>query len=210
MDLTTYLLFVPVALISICSPGPATMLAISNSMNYGVRRVHYSSLGNIIGQFIVASLAMMGVGALLKTSELLFDIVKVVGAVYLIYLGVQQWRNKSKLNMNTEKSASVTSNSKIALKGLILALSNPKDIFFFTALLPQFINPDSGLWQQFAILIFSFLLFSYISLMTWASVAYKAKGWLTEESRMSWFNKLTGGVFFILGIGMLKMKRNLT
>lgn len=208
MNLSTYLLFVPIALVSICSPGPATLLAISNSMNYGVRRVHYSTLGNIIGQLIVASLAMMGVGVLLHTSVFWFEMVKIAGALYLIYLGIKQWRSKGVLHAHVQKNSIASSSTTIGLKGLALALSNPKDIFFFTALLPQFIHTDSGLLMQFAILVGSFMLFSYISLMTWALMAHRAKNWLNQEVRMRWFNRVTGGVFFILGISMLRIKRN--
>ncbi len=209
MNLSTYLLFVPIALISICSPGPATILAISNSMSYGVRRVHYSTIGNIVGQLLVASLAMMGIGALLHTSVVAFEIVKVAGAMYLMYLGIQQWRNKTPLVFEHQKNSITASNTKIAAKGLILALSNPKDIFFFTALLPQFIDANSNLVWQFTILVGSFMLFSYVSLMTWAFMAHRAKNWLSQHERTQWFHRITGGLFLILGVSMLRMKRSI-
>lgn len=207
MDLTTYLIFVPIALLSICSPGPATMLAISNSLNYGFARVNYSTLGNVVGQFIVAGLAMLGVGAVLNRSEALFEWLKVAGALYLIYLGIKQWRSKGVQFAASKSEDARANNRSIGLKGLFLALSNPKDIFFFTALLPQFIHADAPVLPQFLTLVISFMVFSYASLMAWAFAAHTAKDWLGQQTRMQWFNRLVGSAFVALGVGILRIKR---
>ena len=206
-----YLIFLPIALLSICSPGPATLLAISNSMKYGVKRVNYSTLGNIAGQLIIATLSVCGASALLHTSEVLFNALKILGAIYLIYLGIKQWRSPAfALPIDADNShAPRTSNTSIAINGFTLALSNPKDIFFFSALLPQFINPQQPLLAQSTILIGSFLFFSYLSLMTWAYLAKRSQSWLSDNQRMAWFNKSVGLVFIALGLNLLRSKRSM-
>jgi homoserine/homoserine lactone efflux protein len=211
MSWNTYLIFAPIALLSICSPGPATLLAIANSLKYGVHRVNYSTFGNLIGQLIVATLSVLGASALLQTSEFLFNLFKISGAVYLIYLGIKQWRSPALIpHAQSNKICSTctsTSNASILVKGLTLALSNPKDIFFFSALLPQFVNIKEPLFNQFFILIGSFLVFSYISLMTWAYLASRSRSWLNNQKYFLWLNKGIGLIFITLGLNLLHSKQ---
>lgn len=86
MQLSTWLLFVAVALVSIASPGPAFLVAVRNGMAGGAKRVALSSLGNITGLLILASAAVLGLGVVLNASEVLFNLLKLGGAAYLIYL----------------------------------------------------------------------------------------------------------------------------
>ena len=95
MSLSAWIIFVAVALAAILSPGPAVFLAITNSVTYGWRRVTFSSLGNISGLLVISSVTMAGLGALLKTSALVFTVFKLVGAGYLIFLGIKQWRART-------------------------------------------------------------------------------------------------------------------
>ncbi len=94
MDISTWLSYLVVTLICVATPGPGIILAISNSIKFGWKRVIFSSFGNILGNFIVSSLTMVGLGTLLKTSISLFFIFKMIGGGYLIYLGVKQWNSK--------------------------------------------------------------------------------------------------------------------
>ena len=93
MDPNTLLAFTLVAAIAIASPGPATLMAINNSLAHGQRSAMWSSLGNASGLFCLSAAAMLGLGALLASSEGLFNMVKIVGAGYLFYLGVRQLLN---------------------------------------------------------------------------------------------------------------------
>lgn len=87
MDFHTWLLYTTVALVAIVSPGPAVLLAINNSIKYDMLAVAFSTLGNVLGLFILSSAAMLGLGVVLKTSVVLFTLFKVFGAIYLIYIG---------------------------------------------------------------------------------------------------------------------------
>src|ERR1700712_5723135 len=90
MQLHTLAAFTAVAAVAILSPGPATLLALRNSMAWGARRAVWSSLGNVCGLFCLSAAAMLGLGVLLESSALLFGAVKLLGAGYLFYLGVRQ------------------------------------------------------------------------------------------------------------------------
>ena len=97
MFFSTWFIYAAVAIAAIVCPGPAVFLAISNSVTFGWRRVAYSSLGNILGLLVVSSLAMAGLGALMKTSASVFMAVKLAGAGYLIHMGLKQWRSRGSL-----------------------------------------------------------------------------------------------------------------
>lgn len=208
MEISNWLIFATVALASIVSPGPASLLAISNSLTFGFSRVAFSSLGNIIGLLLVSSFTMAGLGTLLKTAPLLFSILKLIGAGYLIFLGIRQWRS----NTNIFVQASVPlakaqrNNRQLFAQGVLLAVTNPKGILFFTALFPQFLTPGQPLALQFSILTGTFMAISFCSLMCYAFLARSTSNWFSTGRRAEWFNRASGGIFILLGIALLRLK----
>ena len=94
MSFSAWSLFCTLSLVTAFSPGPAVLLAVSNAATLGMRRAFFSSAGNAVGVFLVSATAMLGLGALLKTSALWFGALKLAGAAYLIYLGIRQWRSR--------------------------------------------------------------------------------------------------------------------
>jgi threonine/homoserine/homoserine lactone efflux protein len=210
MDLSTWLIYAAVALVPILSPGPAVVLAISNSVAFGWRRAAYSSMGNVVGLFVLAVLAAAGLGTLLQTPSLLFAALKLLGAAYLIYLGIRQWRSKANglIQPNTPTLKVRRSNRRLFTQGLLLATTNPKAILFFTALFPQFINTELALLTQFLILTGTFMLFSFFTLMGYALVACSARAWFSHPRNLRWFGRLSGGAFMLLGIGVLRLRHS--
>ena len=211
MDITTLLLFVAVGTAAVISPGPAILLAISNSIRYGISKVLLSSIGNISGLFLLSSAAIFGLGAILKTSHSLFFIVKIIGAGYLIYLGIRQWRSKTNFFadntlLSGEQKIKFKTNKKFFLEGFLIAVTNPKAILFFTALFPQFIKTNLPLAPQFLIMTFTFMTMSFVCLMSYGLLASKAKRWFAKGSRTKWFNRTLGSVFVIIGAGVLQLK----
>ena len=207
MELSTWFLFIVVASVAVFSPGPAMLLAISNSLQYGFKKVLLSTLGNITGLFILSSVAILGLGAILKTSTTLFLILKVIGAFYLIYLGVKQWRSKSNLFANNQnKEKKLKSSRYFFLEGFLIAMTNPKAILFFTALFPQFVNLQSDLAPQFLIMTFTIMSMSFLVLNSYGLLATKAKRWFSTARRVNWFNKIVGSLYIIIGLILLKVK----
>jgi threonine/homoserine/homoserine lactone efflux protein len=209
MFFSTWIIYAAVAMAAIICPGPAVFLAISNSVTFGWRRVAFSSLGNVLGLLVVSSLAMAGLGALMKTSATVFTAIKLLGAGYLIYMGLRQWRSRGSLFTQDHGHAGGDDRSdrQLFVQGLLIALTNPKAILFFTALFPQFLRSDLSLAPQFLILTTTFMGFSFLILMLYGLVANAARGWFAEESRAMWFNRVTGSLFLALGLGMLRLSR---
>jgi threonine/homoserine/homoserine lactone efflux protein len=210
MQFTTWLLFSVVAFIAIVSPGPAILLSISNSFRFGIRKVVLSSLGNICGLFLLSAAAILGLGTVLKTSTTLFLIIKIIGAAYLIYLGVRQWRSKVDFFDDNEKRNNqrnkIKSNQTFFVEGFLIAMTNPKAILFFTALFPQFIHTDQLLIPQFLIMTFTFMAISFTALVSYGALAVKAKHWLSTGQRAKWFNRMLGSLFILIGVGLLQLK----
>jgi len=208
MDSSRWMVYVVVALVSVFSPGPAVLLAISNSVKFGLRRVAFSSLGNVIGLMLVSSLAMIGLGTILKSSAMLFGIIKFTGAAYLIFLGFKQWRSKENVfaRISNVADTSQRSNRQLFLQAIMLALTNPKAILFFTALFPQFIDSERSLLPQFCILTTTFMVLSFGSLMTYALLAQTTRKWFSTQKNAQWFNRISGSIFMLLGIGLMRLK----
>ena len=214
MEISSWLLFIAVGTAAVVSPGPAILLAISNSVRYGMTKVLLSTLGNVSGLFILSSAAIFGLGAALNTSPRLFLAIKLIGAAYLIYLGIRQLRSKSNFFDKTSSIEKLKntqpkknkSNRKIFLEGFLIAMTNPKAILFFTALFPPFINTSKALPQQFLIMTFTFMAMSFICLMSYGMLASKAKTWFATGNRSTWFNRVLGSVFILLGVGVLSLK----
>ncbi|MDD3342537.1 MAG: LysE family translocator [Sulfurospirillaceae bacterium] len=209
MDLHTWLLYTTVAFIAIVSPGPAVLLAINNSIKYDITAVVFSSLGNILGLFILSAGAMLGLGVVLNTSLLLFTAFKIIGALYLIYIGWKQLRNINNIfaNVNLEGQKSKKEYFFIFKRGFLICITNPKPIIFFTALFPLFLNPESSLVSQFFILTFTFMALSFSTLMSYAFFTRSLKKWFSTHHRARWFNRISGAIFVALGLGMLGLER---
>lgn len=207
MEISTWLLFSGIALVSIVSPGPAVLLSITNSLAHGPDKAVVSSLGNISGILIVSATAAMGLGAVLKTSELLFVVLKIVGAAYLIYLGIRQWHAKNVLFSQTSvQGAQNHATGRFFLQGVFIAVSNPKAVLFFTALFPQFIDLSQPVAFQFFVLTATFMAFSFFTLLIYALGANAFKKWFAIGSRAIWFNRIAGMVFVSFGLGILRLK----
>ena len=209
MEITTWLLFAVVAIVAVISPGPAILLSISNSIRFGISKVVLSSLGNICGLFLLSTAAIFGLGAVLKTSTTLFLMIKIIGAAYLIYLGIRQWRSKTNFfdsAKDVSDSKQLKTNKRFFIEGFLIAITNPKAILFFTALFPQFIQTQQALVPQFLIMTFTFMSISFVSLVSYGALAKKAKHWLSTEQRAKWFNRTLGSLFVMIGVGLLQLR----
>ena len=208
MESSRWAVYAVVAAIAILSPGPAVLLAISNSVRFGLRRVVYSSFGNVIGVMCVSALAMLGLGAVLKSSAFLFGVLKLIGAGYLIFLGIKQWGSSGNIFTRTADAVieEQRSNWQLFVQGITLALTNPKAILFFTALFPQFLDSERALLPQFAILTGTFMAISFCSLMMYGLLARATRRWFAVPRHARWFNRISGGLFVLLGFGLLRLK----
>lgn len=185
MSFSTWLLFLSVSLAAAFSPGPGVLMAISTASSRGARRAFYSSAGNALGVFIVATTAVTGLGLVLKASELAFGLLKLAGAAYLVYLGIKAWRNAGRQTAEQQQQQPPVEESRWSTfrAGLLVAISNPKAILFFTAVFPQFMPHDHIDPLRFLLLTSTFTActllshFFYVSCAAWLkrNVAASAK-----------------------------------
>ena len=209
MSLPAWSLFCALSLITAFSPGPAVLLAVSNAATLGMRRALISSTGNAVGVVLVSATAMLGLDALLKASAWLFGALKLAGAVYLIYLGIRQWR--SRIGVFDAVSNTVRTEQPVArlfLQGLLVATTNPKSILFFTALLPQFMSSEVPVMRQFLMLTLTFATCTVVSHLCYVGLVRGMGRWFASSARSRLFNRLCGAMFVVLGVGMLRLRNN--
>ena len=209
MHISNWLLFCSVALLVTFSPGPAVLLAISNAIAVGPRRAMISSMGNGFGLFIISGVAMAGMGVVLATSATAFMLLKLAGALYLVYLGIKQWRSKTSIVADAPVAlgaANPNSFWKLFRQGLTVALTNPKAILFFSALFPQFITPGEPIAIQFTVLTTSFVACAMLAHLFYANLARLLKTQLATPGRAKLFNRISGGAFVLLGLSLLRLR----
>ena len=204
MTLSAWSLYALVAAAAVISPGPATLLAVNNAVAGGPRSALPSTLSNVVGIALLSGIAMVGLGALLQASAPLFTALKVAGALYLVYLGVRQWRRPVPMPASGNVDGGTTPGRRDAfVQGLFVALSNPKSILFFTALFPQFLDHGRPLAGQFAIMTATFMTISFASLTGYAALAGRVRRWLRSARGERLFRRACGSLFVVLGLGLL-------
>lgn len=210
MDMSTWLLFLATAVVTALTPGPGVLMVVSSAIGVGVRAAMWCSLGNEAGLFLVSSATLVGLGALLKSSALLFAIFKLLGAGYLIYLGMRQWRAHASVLAPSHPALRYEHRGGIAYvcQGLLVATTNPKAIVFFSALFPQFLDPDKPILLQFFVITITFVTATMASHAIYVCFAYHAKGWLAAKQRVKVFNRMAGGAYMLLGVAMLRFKHH--
>lgn len=202
MTLQLWLMYLTLVIIATATPGPAVFFIMTNSSLHGWRKATYAALGNIVGLLCLGIIAVTGLGTILKTSEVMFNIIKYTGAAYLIYLGLKLFFQKTPdfRAIQHELISTDVSSKRIFLQALGVALSNPKAIIFLTALFPQFLNINAALIPQFSMLIATLMIFSFSFLMCYALLAHQVKAWLTKPDRIKAFNRTSGVIFISFGI----------
>ena len=140
-------MYLTLVIVATATPGPAVLFIMTNSALHGWKKAAFAAFGNILGLFCLGIIAIAGLGTILKTSEIIFNIIKYAGAVYLIYLGLKMILQKNLDFSAIDNHLVLTdvSSKKIFFQAFGVAMSNPKAIVFLTALFPQFINTNEAL-----------------------------------------------------------------
>lgn len=199
--------FLVAAILLNLTPGTDTMYIVSRSIAQGRAAGIYSALGITSGTLVHTFLAAFGLSLILVQSAFLFNLIKIVGAIYLAYLGIQMIRAKK--SEGEQQTLVHASNKKIFLQGLITNVTNPKVALFFLAFLPQFIqtNPSGINPIPFIILGLTFTLTGGTWCMITALFASMATSKLRGNAKVSSvLNKLTGVVFIAMGLKLLSTK----
>lgn len=203
MVLTDYLLFAMIAAMQVGSPGPSTILLVNNALVHGPSRAILILTGDLVAIAGLAACSLLGVGALLEANPTVFMVVKVVGAVYLLWLGMQQFRMAQAVPTTSGQPTTLQSVSVLWRQSFMVGLSNPKAILFFSSLLPQFISSQQD--SHIATLLPLILLFVFIKLIVSSAYALAAQTVVTKLAKPGaavWGKRAVGGVLMLFGIFM--------
>ena len=202
VELTTWFAYLGVITALIALPGPSSLLITLHGYQYGLKKSNHTIIGNMSGSFILMGLSALGLGLLLTTSETVFTLTKYIGASYLIYLGINSWRKSAVIDSNKASyNATFEKNSSLFKQGFLTGISNPKDLLFFTALFPAFLNDQQSLFMQLVILMTTWLVVDYMIKVIYVLMGKKINSKFSNPSFLKIFNRLTGGIF--VGFGLL-------
>jgi RhtB (resistance to homoserine/threonine) family protein len=198
------LVFIGVAAIVIVVPGPDTAVVTKNVLVHGRRTALGTSLGVSAGLAVWTLAAALGVSSVLRTSEVAFTTLKLIGAVYLIWLGIQALRAAGRSAAGSADANPAASQPMGALagfrQGLFSDLANPKIGVFFTSLLPQFVDPRHAVLLPFLALGAVFVLMTVVWLGAYCLVAARAAQTLQRPRVKAALDRITGVVLIAIGL----------
>ena len=198
MSLTLWLGFLLAAILIAVSPGPGAATSMSAGLRHGYAATLCAIAGLQMALIIQLSIVAAGLGALLATSSTAFGLLKLFGAAYLIWLGIQKWRSPPE-EIDAEKLAIAAKG--LFMEGLLVNLTNPKAIVFIAALTPQFIDPTRPQWPQFVIMGLTMCGVDSIVMSGYALLATRLRRWLRNPAALKSQNRFFGGIF--VGAGVL-------
>ena len=204
MELHVFVAFVIATTIMIALPGPSVLLTVAHSISFGWKRGVITVAGATMGIAVQLTIAAIGLTSLLNVVAHAFEWLRWIGAVYLIYLGIKQWRSANDpLEFET---ASITKKN-LFFQGLIITIFNPKSLIFIAAFLPQFINIAAPVRAQFIIIVPTFLLITFTVTSVWALVAGKASKFFRSQKALQVVSRTSGGLMVAAGVGLAVARR---
>ena len=204
--------FALLALVVVATPGPTVLLALSNGSRFGLAPAGYGIAGAAISDFVLIAAAGLGLGAVLATSAVLFNLVKWLGVAYLIWLGVQMIRSSGEIGSVSTQSKGQSADLSghrltIFRKSFLVAVTNPKGYLFFTAFLPQFLTPSEPLLVQYVTLALVFIATDVAVMTVYAGAGAKAVEFLSNRGAL-WIDRTCGGLLIALGLALALVRRS--
>jgi threonine/homoserine/homoserine lactone efflux protein len=184
-------------------PGPSVLFVVGRALAYGRRTAVASTVGNDVGTFVLATAVALGVGSIVERSVLIFTAMKMVGAAYLVFLGVRAFLRRRE-NTGLEGEVTARAGWRAGLAGFLVGVTNPKTVVFLAAVLPQFVNPSRGhVPAQMFALAMIFVLLALVTDVIWSLAASTVRAWFGRSPRRLQMVGGAGGLAMIgLGIGV--------
>lgn len=189
------------------SPGPAVLLVLSQALARGTGSSIWSSFGILAGNTMYFILSATSLGAVLVASYELFSAIRWAGAAYLIWLGVTAFLGKSSVLSIAPAGGSSARWGRIFVNGFVLQAANPKALVFFTALLPQFIDPTGPIAVQVAILGVTSVVIEFFVLLGYGALAGRMTSLAARPPFTALANRVAGSMLITAGVGMAAMRR---
>ncbi len=207
ISLDTLLLFITASTLLALAPGPDNLFVLTQSMSKGAKPGIFVTLGLCTGLIVHTTAVALGVAAIFQTSQLAFDILKYIGASYLLYLAYLSFKHSSPRHLKANKKE--LSYAKLYKRGIFMNITNPKVSIFFLAFLPQFADPKNGDFTlQIFLLGFIFILCALVVFSSISLLASKIGSWFNKtKNGEAILNKIAGTVFGLLALKLAFTQR---
>ncbi|MGW5172344.1 LysE family translocator [Streptomyces nodosus] len=194
--------FLAVVAVLIAVPGPSVVFVVGRGVALGRRAALATAVGNNGGVLIQAVLVAFGLGTVVAQSIVVFSVLKLAGALYLVHLGVQTWRRRGELAVTDVQQRPPANMRRIVRQGFVVGVSNPKGFLIFSAVLPQFVNRSAGqVTLQLLMLGIVCAAVALVSDSAWGLLAGTARGWFRgSPRRLSAIGTASGAVMVGLGV----------
>ena len=189
-----FLLYLQIIIFLFITPGTPRVVIISYSMNYGVGNCVWSALGDVTANLIQATLVIFVIGSFFSENSMALNAFKWIGIVYLLYLAYDIYKSRPK--SITNEGEIKKSNFSFFRDGFLVAGTSPKAWMFFPFIFPQFIDFNSNLLVQFVILITTYIVLDFLSLISYAMLAQKLIKWITANPKT--INTISASVLVII------------
>lgn len=210
MSFDTWFAFFIAAWLICLSPGPGVLSTVTAGLRYGFRRALWNIAGLQAGAMLTLLIVGVGVGAVLAASPAAFTAIKFCGALYLVYLGVQQWRSEAA--PITAPDGDVVMERDVAralfLRGLLVNSTNPKGILFTLSVLPQFIDPKAPQLPQFLTVAVTLMFTDVCSMSGYTALGVKALQLMRDPRAIRWINRGFGSLFIAAGVALALFSRS--
>lgn len=207
MSFEIWIAFILACLAMSAIPGPGMLNILGYAISSGRKTALMSVAGMAAGDIVAMSLSMAGVGALLAASATAFSVLKIVGAGYLIYLGVITIRNSGKFEAPEIVNDKPIGTKQAVFGGFLISALHPKTIIFSVAFLPQFINPHANYAEQAILVVATFaVIFACVQTVI-ALAASSAERFLTSRTARLWTGRIGGSAFIACGVATALMRK---
>jgi homoserine/homoserine lactone efflux protein len=201
MNWDLFAAFLVITAVLIVVPGPIVTLIIATGARQGVRAALVTVVGTSAGDAVLLAVIAFGLGWMVQNAGQLLVVLRWAGAAYLIWLGIAAWRHAG------EKQPAETSGRVNFTRGFLVALSNPKTIAFFTAFLPQFVDPHLPAATQLAVMCTVTALFAAVSNTVWAIASGMGRAWFMRPERAKLLGRISGAVLIGGGVWLSLARR---
>ena len=207
MSLATWITFFLACWAISLSPGPGAIAAMSAGLNYGFRRGYFMVFGLILGICTLVGIVVAGLGAIIAASNTAFTVLKLLGAAYLVWIGISQWRASDK-PLVAATDAPVRSRKQLMLRGWAINATNPKGAVFMAAVVPNFIDLSHPLIPQYLIIMASLCTTDLVVMAGYVALASRVLRALNEPHHVRLMNRCFGGLFVLAGTLLATFRRS--
>ncbi len=207
MSFELWTTFVAATVVLLMIPGPTILLVLSYALTHGRPVALATAAGVAVGDFIAMTASLLGLGALVMASATAFSVIKWIGAIYLVWLGIKMLRSAG-----SAKAADLNATDNLPARGVFghaaaVTALNPKSIGFFIAFVPQFLSPDKPLLPQFSVLIVTFVGLAALNALAYALLADQLRTRISKPSVFQWLTRIGGITLIAMGALTATLRR---